>query len=308
MKIDSIPLWDDRTDVRLTCFLHTPDAFVPLASKRPALLICPGGGYLSCSRHSNEGDPMAMAFAIEGYQCFILEYSVSRVAPPGKARFPAQLLDLGKAVLTIKAHAEDWDLDPDRISILGFSAGANLCGMYACGAQLPLLQKAFGVQDEKSFSILSSLLIYGLLDYREHEKYRKSIAPTLIPKDHNVGTFGTTDPSLEEQEAFSPVCHVTAANPPTFIAAAVNDRITPSIQSLEMAMALHKAGVPYELHMFELGDHGFALGRYMFDEYRSDRAHACSKWVDLAKTFLLHHNAPETTRWEENPFTAAPPV
>ena len=70
-----------------------------------------------------------------------------------------------------------------------------------------------------------------------------------------------------------------------------------------MALALQKAGIPYELHMFEHGDHGFSLGRHLVDTYRSDKAHACAAWVPMAKTFLLHHAAPETAQYEKNPFS-----
>lgn len=132
MKIETIRLWEDREDVELTTFLTMPDDFFPNPVKKPAVIVCPGGAYMSCPRHGNEGDPVAMAFAMDGYQSFVLEYSVASKAPtPEKVLFPAQLLDFGKATLTIREHAEEWCVDVERISIIGFSAGAHLCGMLA---------------------------------------------------------------------------------------------------------------------------------------------------------------------------------
>jgi hypothetical protein len=69
-----------------------------------------------------------------------------------------------------------------------------------------------------------------------------------------------------------------------------------------MAKVLHEKKIPYELHMFEYGDHGFSLGRNLFEGYREDKVHACAKWLPMAKTFLLHKAAPETTECEKNAF------
>ena len=89
---------------------------------------------------------------------------------------------------------------------------------------------------------------------------------------------------------------------PVFIAADANDGLVPAIQSIKMAEALNNAGVSYELHLFELGDHGFALGRYIPEPYREDKKHADSKWVEMAKKFLMHQVAEETTHFEKHPF------
>lgn len=96
---------------------------------------------------------------------------------------------------------------------------------------------------------------------------------------------------------------MTKEMPPTFLGAAVDDGMVPSIQSVKMAEKLHMAGVPYELHMFQYGDHGFSLGRNLFEPFREDKAHACAQWVSLAKTFLMHQIAEESTEKERNPFS-----
>lgn len=69
-----------------------------------------------------------------------------------------------------------------------------------------------------------------------------------------------------------------------------------------MAEKLHMTGVPYELHMYQFGDHGFSLGRNLVEPFRDEQAHACATWLQAAKTFLMHQITPDTTKKERNPF------
>ena len=304
MKIETLKLWDDRDDVELTTFLTMPDPFIPDPAPKPAVIVCAGGAYETCPRHGNEGDPVAMSFAIDGYQAFVLEYSVASRAPEGKTLFPAQLIDFGKAILTIREHAEEWNVDVDRISVIGFSAGAHLCGTLATRWNDGTLAEKFGVPAEV-FKPLVAMLIYPITDYVLQEEFRKKGVGAPVPMDmgaSNRAVFGTEDPDEEAQINASPARHVTQDCPPVFLAAAADDGLITAENSLAMAMALQKAGVPYELHMFEHGDHGFSLGRHLIEAYRTDKAHACAAWVPMAKEFLLHHAAPETAAYEANPF------
>lgn len=303
MQIETIKLWSDREDVELTTFLTMPDKFIPNPPKKPAIIVCPGGAYMSCPRHGTEGDTIAMSFAVDGYQSFVLEYSVVERAPKGKTLFPAQIIDLGKAILTIRENAEEWCIDPEKISIIGFSAGAHLCGMYSSTWNEPLLKETFGVKSEM-FKPLTAMLIYGLLDYTVQEEFRKSGGfPSILPNDLNVPVFGVEDPDEELQKKYSPVYLVNKNTPPTFLAAAMDDGMVPSIQTVYMAERLHKNKIPYEIHMFEFGDHGFSLGRNLFEPFREDKSRACSQWLPLAKTFLMHHIALETTEIEKSIFS-----
>lgn len=302
MKIETFKLWEGRDDVELTAFLAMPDPFIPDPPKKPAVIVCAGGAYETCPRHGNEGDPVAMSFAIDGYQAFVLEYSVFSRAPEGKCLFPAQLLDFGKAILAIREHAEEWCVDLDRISIIGFSAGAHLCGMLATRWQDGLLSGYFKVPAEY-FKPLTAMLIYPIADYPVQEAYRKSGActPGMDLSHTNTVLFGSSDPDEETLVDASPARHVTKDCPPVFIAAAQDDGLVTSENSLSMACALQKAGVPYELHIFEYGDHGFALGHNLVEAWRKDKVHASAAWLPMAKIFLLHHAAPETAKYEMGP-------
>ena len=302
MKIETLKLWEGRDDVELTTFLTMPDPFIKNPTPKPAIIVCPGGAYQTCPRHGNEGDPVAMTFAADGYQAFVLEYSVATKTSQKNTMFPAQILDLGKAMLTIREHAEEWSIDVDKISIIGFSAGAHLCGMYASTWHEGLLADTFGVEKEV-FKPLSALLMYGVLDYVIQDEFTASNQNPMLPDDMNVPVMGAVRPSKEVLEKWSPICHVTKEMPPTFLGAAADDGMVPSIQSVKMAEKLHMTGVPYELHMFQYGDHGFSLGRNLFEPFREDKAHACAQWVSLAKTFLMHQIAEESTEKERNPFS-----
>lgn len=301
MKIETIKLWEDREDVELTTFLTMPDDFFNDPLPKPAVIVCPGGAYVSCPRHGTEGDAVAMTFAADGYQAFVLEYSVKSRAPEGKTLFPAQLYDFGKAILTIREHAKEWYVNPDQIAVIGFSAGAHLCGMLASTWHTNLLSDYFQV-DKALFRPMCAILLYGLYDYKYQNEYNRIHENPLLPMDLNTHVFGTADPSPEAEEKYSPYYQVTEYMPPVFMAAAVNDGMVPSIQSVRMAEKLHTVGIPYELHMFQFGDHGFGLGRFLPEPYAEQKSHAAKEWVSLAKTFLMHQIFPETTEYEKNPF------
>lgn len=302
MQIETIRLWPDRDDVELTTFLNKPDPFLKNDVPRPAVIVCPGGAYATCDRHSAEGDPVAMGFAMDGYQAFVLEYSVTSRAPEGKTVYPAMLLDYGKAILTIREHAEEWNVDPAKISILGFSAGGHLCGTIATQWQNGVLSEAFGVPSE-IFKPLCVMLIYPVADFVQQEQFRKkSSKMPMSTINMNRAWFGQEEPGDDALTESSPARNVTKDCPPVFLAAARDDGLVDATCSLNMAMALQSAGVPYELHMYEYGDHGFAQGRNLGEPWRGDKAYTAAAWFDAAKAFLLHQQAPETARYEENPF------
>lgn len=298
MKIETLKLWEDRDDVELTTFLTMPNPDFPGNAPKPAVIVCPGGAYQSCPRHGNEGDPAAMAFAMDGYQAFVLEYSVETRAPKGKAQFPAQMLDYGKAILAIREHAVEWDVDVDRISIIGFSAGGHMCATIAARWNDGLLAEKFGVPAQY-FRPLTAMLIYPITDFVLQSECWKG---QKILSEMNETVFGLSEPDREKLEDASPVRYVTEDCPPVFLAAAQDDGLVTVENTLVMAQALQKAGVPYEVHIFRYGDHGFGMGRNLTEAYRTDKSHACAGWLPMAKTFLMHQAAPETTEYEANVF------
>ena len=117
MKANKIFLSNEGTT--LTCYTHDISKEMPNVDVRPAVLVFPGGGYYACS--DREADPVAMAFFAEGYNAFILRYSVGLHNHISKAIF-----DANEAIAYLHGHAEELHIDTDRIAIMGFSAGGHL--------------------------------------------------------------------------------------------------------------------------------------------------------------------------------------
>lgn len=121
MKTDTIAL-TATGNATLTYYVQEPSPEMPNAAVRPAMLIFPGGGYRMCS--DREAEPIALSYLAEGYQAFILRYSLNEAA-----KFPAPLRDAEEALETIIGHAAEWFVDPRRIAVIGFSAGGHLAAM-----------------------------------------------------------------------------------------------------------------------------------------------------------------------------------
>lgn len=115
---------NEKRNVTLTAYLQPTGGEYSNISARPAVLILPGGGYQMCS--DREGDPVAMQYLKAGYQAFILRYSLGQ-----NAVWPNPLQDYEQAMSLIRQHAEEWNVYPDKIAVIGFSAGGHLASAAA---------------------------------------------------------------------------------------------------------------------------------------------------------------------------------
>lgn len=127
MRTELLTLNQER-NVTLTAYLQETGGAFSYISKRPAILILPGGGYQYCS--DREADPVAMPYLKAGYQVFILRYSVKK-----DAVWPNPLKDYEQAMTLIRSKREEWNVYGDRIAVLGFSAGGHLAGCAATMAE-----------------------------------------------------------------------------------------------------------------------------------------------------------------------------
>ena len=205
-----------------------------------AVIVCPGGAYGHLADH--EGGPVAEWLNSIGVSAFVLKY---RLGPT--YHHPAPLQDAARAIRTVRARAKEWGLDPQRIGILGFSAGGHLAataGTHFTSGQSDASDPIERVSSRPNLMIL----VYPVITMRDstHSGSRKNLLGEQPSADL------VTLLSNEEQ--------VTKETPPTFLVHTMTDAAVPVENSMMFAAALRKAGVPFEFHLYERGPHGFGLG------------------------------------------------
>lgn len=206
-----------------------------------AVIVAPGGGYVHLAAN-HEGRQVANWFNSMGVAAFVLIY---RLGP--KYHHPVEMGDAQRAIRMVRARAKEFNVLPDRIGIIGFSAGGHLVSTAETHFDSGNPAAEDPVDRESSrpdFAILG----YAVVSFLKPE-LRGSSAKMLLGDN----------PDQKQLEELSNELHVTAQTPPTFIFSTSEDKSVPSENSLLFYAALHKAGVPAELHIFEKGPHGVGL-------------------------------------------------
>ena len=296
MITETIKLYENREDVTLTTYVLADSSEMLNGKNRPAVLVCPGGAYLSCS--DREAEPVALRFAAMGYHAFVLRYSTYHQGKPNpfpppadmdvnpNSIYPAPLRDIGKAFLTIHAHAEKWLVDTEKIAVCGFSAGAHNCAMYSVSWNEPVITEFFG-EPANTFKPAAAILGYGVLDYRLMFGLTSDDPMAQVISDAaSIAYMGTKSPPPEFLETISPVLHVSQNTPPTFLWATGEDALVPVENTTRMANALAHAGVPFEVHVFESGPHGLSLADQSTAGSLFEVDADAQKWITLAEAWL----------------------
>ena len=229
--------------------------------KRKAVIICPGGGYTFTSER--EGEPIAMQFLAAGVQAFVLWYSVE------PAVFPMALMELAESVKVVRDHAEEWNIDPDKISVMGFSAGGHLTASLLCFWNGGFLAESLHVSPEE-IQPNGGLLCYPVITSGEmaHRGSFDALLRGLSPE-----YLALT--SLENQ--------VGPGHPPVFLWHTWEDELVPVENTLYYMKALRENGIPCEAHIFVHGEHGLALATRETGSSKTDpAAEAASAWTALA--------------------------
>ncbi len=294
MITQTIALYEKRQDVTLTTYILADSPELLNGRKRPAVLVCPGGAYLSCS--DREAEPVALRFAAMGYHAFVLRYSTygsgSRFFPSGgdmpvnpDSVHPAPVRDIGRAFLAIRAHADEWLVDADRIAVCGFSAGAHNCAMYSVYWNDPLICAFFG-EAPAAFKPAAAILCYGLNDYHLMTGDVSDPFARTLSEAASIAFLGTKTPIKEMLDAVSPALHVTRDAPPTFLWATAADALVPVENTTRMADALARARVPFEVHIFESGPHGLSLADQSSAGSLFELDADAAQWIGLAEAWL----------------------
>jgi len=210
-----------------------------------AVVVLPGGAYVGLAANL-EGRQVADWFTARGFRAFILQYRLSS----NGYLLPVPLLDARRAVQTVRARAADYHIDPNRIVIIGFSAGGHLAALastqFVAGkpdAEDPVER----VSSRPDFSVLGYPWIGAISGDTSHLSYCK--------------LFKVMDRCEELRAAYSPDLFVTKDTPPTFWFHTFDDKTVPVEQGLRYYEALVKVGVPSEAHIFAKGPHGVGLGK-----------------------------------------------
>lgn len=309
MIINTIQLYPDRPDVTLTTYVLSDSRELLNGQIRPAVLVCPGGAYLNCS--DREAEPVALRFAAMGYHAFVLRYSnysnnipgmfpldkVEKVNP--NSLYPAPMRDIGKAFLTIRAHAAEWLVDVDRIAICGFSAGGHNCAMYSVYWQDLVLSEFFDAEPAM-FKPAAAILGYPICDYRLMFGLITDPIAQMVSDAASIAYMGTKTPSAELLETLSPALHISNNTPPTFLWTTAGDALVPAENTTRMANALAQAGIPFEVHIFEEGPHGLSLADQATAGSLQEINADAQIWIELAAIWLKKRFAlrlPEKPAW-----------
>lgn len=269
LKVDYAKAGLDDPGYQPTLECHVPEFYEELGKRsRGAVLICPGGGYDYCSER--EAAPIAYRFLGAGYAAFVIRYSCYN------KKFPTALLECAAAVKYIRENAENFDIDPDRICVMGFSAGGHLAASMANLWNSSLLSDTLGCTSQM-LKVNRSVLCYPVILSDPALTHEGSIANLLQQK---------TDPEM--REFLSMDKRVGEQTPPTFLWHCSDDGCVPVENSLYYMTALSKAKIPFEAHIYPSGGHGLALcdgttatwdGHFV--PAAAEWASLCIKWLDV---------------------------
>lgn len=302
MIIEQHALWaDDVTEeypATYTAYLAEP---VPARHDhlRPAVIICGGGSFTSISPHEQE--PVAFEFLNRGFQAFVLNYVTSST---GDVSFPHPEADLAKMVACVRVNAKEWHVDPERVVVVGFSAGGFICASLASQWRSGSFAALAGERLEYTRPD-AVVLAYPVLDFRiiRAEQTRDPRIDLRVPKtggktgrdllnDYFALVMGgeATDERMAE---VCPTTHVSRDMPPTFVWGAADDRTCPIAQVYDFAAAMAREGVAHEVHVFDRGGHGLSVANANTRADNADEQRAVSAWVDLAFDFLVRQGIVE---------------
>lgn len=209
----------------------------------PAILVCPGGGYGGLAT-AHEGHAVGVFCQRHGISAFVLSYRTAE-----RYHHPAPLLDAQRGLRTVRARAAEWHVDPARIGVLGFSAGGHLASTLATwfdDGEREASDPIERVSCRPDFAVL----VYPVIAFDQpwtHQGSKRNLLGEQIGDAALVRRLSTANA-------------VTASTPPCFLVHTGGDTVVPAENSVDFYLALRRAKVPAELHVFERGRHGFGLG------------------------------------------------
>ena len=234
-------------------------------TKRPAVIICPGGGYEYCS--VREAEPIALRYAAFGVAAFFLRYSCVN------KKFPTALLEVAQAMAYVRKNAEGLGVDPNKIMICGFSAGGHLAGNLAVHWNKSFITDALG-GDKELYKPNGAVLCYPVITSGEKRH------------DGSIINIAGESPSAEMLETLALEKQVTKDTPPTFLWHTADDGCVPVENTLMFASALAANGIPFACHIFKEGGHGLALCDDTTAGFDGHINPDCARWFEMSVQWI----------------------
>jgi len=241
-------------------------AFFPAKEKAngTAVIICPGGGY-SYLVMNQEGTDVAQEFVKKGVAAFVLKYRLPNDKIM-KDKTVGPLQDAQQAIKILRQHTKEWNIDSNKIGIMGFSAGGHVASTASTHFTDKVLPDPSTVNLRPDFSIL----VYAVISFSD----------SLAHKGSRRALLGAD--SLKKADLYSGEKQVNANTPPAFLVHAGDDKVVPVGNSIRYYEALLKNGVKAELHIYPTGGHGFGLHNTSVADNWLDRCFnwmASNKWI-----------------------------
>lgn len=250
----------------LHCYVNDKLEDVSMITSRPAVLICPGGGYRRVS--PREFEPIAFNFLSKGYNTFVLDYSVDTKV------FPQQILEVSSSVAYIRRNHKEFCVDPNKIVICGFSAGGHLAGSLATLWHNELSYKKLNLEygENKPNKVILCYPVVTTSEYAHKSSFKYLLADDQF--DENKLNLL----SLEK--------NITENMPNTFIWHTYEDTSVHVMNSLLLMMELAKKKIPFEAHIYEKGRHGLSLAKNITSLEETQIEKQAQTWFDLAINWL----------------------
>ncbi len=245
MTTETIYLREGDPDIKMQTFIHD-DTFNVIAGKRSAMVVIAGGGY-SFIANNREGEPVAINYFAAGYNCFLLNYSIGE-----NAKFPRPVVDVSNAIVHIRRNAEKYNIDPEKVYVIGFSAGGHLAASIGTFWHEDWAKSGEDMAEGEN-KPSATITCYPVITSDERYTHHETIMRTLgYPASKQ-------DATEEEKNLYSIEKHITEKTVPTFIWHTFEDTCVPLENSLLYASALKEAGVHFEMHIYPKGDHGLSI-------------------------------------------------
>ena len=244
----------------LTCYVIDQLVETDPNRTRSAMLVIPGGAYRFVS--AREGESVALAYLSHGISSFVLDYSVYP-----NCFYPTQIREASMAMIYIRENSKKYNIDPEMVAAVGFSAGGHLCG---CLGNMFASEVLADLRNSDFIRPTAVVLSYPVTNY-DH------------PSRTHIGSFNNLSNYNDElAKTLSISDMVNKKSSPAFIWHTISDPAVPVCGSIKLAEVYNELKIPLEVHLFATGPHGVSVAT---PEVGSDFPHLTC-WIDLSVNWL----------------------